>query len=187
LQGHDLPRKIIDWRQVSKLKSTYTDALPTYINAQTGRIHTSYSMAATSTGRLSSNEPNLQNIPIRTKEGREIRTAFVAPKGMRLISADYSQVELRLLAHCSGDPRLQQLLMGEGKSSVVSPLLVLCLAGAPRLVASVVPASLLKQSVGTLHALLRTPVVQKPVRLFLDLGALQKITEDVDLRPVGLL
>jgi DNA polymerase-1 len=107
-QGHDLPRKIIDWRQVSKLKSTYTDALPTFINAQTGRIHTSYSMAATSTGRLSSNDPNLQNIPIRTKEGREIRTAFVAPKGMRLISADYSQVELRLLAHIADIPALKK-------------------------------------------------------------------------------
>ncbi len=107
-QGHDLPRRIIDWRQMSKLKSTYTDALPTYINARTGRIHTSYSMAATSTGRLSSNEPNLQNIPIRTEEGREIRTAFVAPKGMKLISADYSQVELRLLAHIADIPALKK-------------------------------------------------------------------------------
>jgi DNA polymerase-1 len=107
-QGHDLPRRIIDWRQVSKLKSTYTDALPTYINARTGRIHTSYSMAATSTGRLSSNEPNLQNIPIRTEEGREIRTAFVAPKGMKLLSADYSQVELRLLAHIADIPALKK-------------------------------------------------------------------------------
>jgi DNA polymerase-1 len=107
-QGHDLPRRIIDWRQMSKLKSTYTDALPTYINARTGRIHTSYSMAATSTGRLSSNEPNLQNIPIRTEEGREIRTAFVAPKGMKLISADYSQVELRLLAHIADIPSLRK-------------------------------------------------------------------------------
>ncbi len=107
-QGHDLPRRIIDWRQLSKLKSTYTDALPTYINAKTGRIHTSYSMAATSTGRLSSNDPNLQNIPIRTKEGREIRTAFVAPEGMKLISADYSQVELRLLAHIADIPALKK-------------------------------------------------------------------------------
>ena len=98
-QGHDLPRRVVDWRQVAKLKSTYTDALPTYINKQTGRIHTSYSLASTSTGRLSSNDPNLQNIPIRTDEGREIRTAFIAAKGMTLISADYSQIELRLLAH----------------------------------------------------------------------------------------
>ncbi|MEQ1752944.1 MAG: DNA polymerase I [Micropepsaceae bacterium] len=107
-QGHDLPRRVVDWRQVSKLKSTYTDALPTYINAQSGRIHTSYSMASTSTGRLSSNEPNLQNIPIRTNEGREIRTAFVAPKGMKLVSADYSQVELRLLAHIADIPALKK-------------------------------------------------------------------------------
>ena len=107
-QGHDLPRQVMDWRQMSKLKSTYTDALPTFINPATGRIHTSYSMAATSTGRLSSNEPNLQNIPIRTQEGREIRTAFVAPPGMKLISADYSQVELRLLAHIADIPALKK-------------------------------------------------------------------------------
>ncbi len=107
-QGHELPRRIIDWRQMSKLKSTYTDALPTYINGRTGRVHTSYSMAATSTGRLSSNDPNLQNIPIRTEEGREIRTAFVAPKGMKLLSADYSQVELRLLAHIADIPSLRK-------------------------------------------------------------------------------
>src|SRR5262245_53937300 len=97
-QGHALPRKILDWRQVSKLKSTYTDALPGYVNARTHRVHTSYALAATPTGRLSSSEPNLQNIPIRTEEGRKIRRAFIAADGHKLVSADYSQIELRLLA-----------------------------------------------------------------------------------------
>jgi DNA polymerase I len=97
-QGHALPRKILDWRQVSKLKSTYTDALPGYVNASTHRVHTSYALAATPTGRLSSSEPNLQNIPIRTEEGRKIRRAFIAADGNKLVSADYSQIELRLLA-----------------------------------------------------------------------------------------
>jgi DNA polymerase-1 len=97
-QGHTLPRKILDWRQVSKLKSTYTDALPGYVNASTHRVHTSYALAATPTGRLSSSEPNLQNIPIRTEEGRKIRRAFIAADGNKLVSADYSQIELRLLA-----------------------------------------------------------------------------------------
>jgi DNA polymerase-1 len=97
-QGHALPRKILDWRQVSKLRSTYTEALPTYVNPDTHRVHTSYALAATSTGRLSSSDPNLQNIPIRTEEGRKIRRAFVASPGMKLVSADYSQIELRLLA-----------------------------------------------------------------------------------------
>jgi DNA polymerase-1 len=96
--GHQLPRKILDWRQVSKLRSTYTEALPNYVNPDTHRVHTSYALAATSTGRLSSSDPNLQNIPIRTEEGRKIRRAFVASPGMKLVSADYSQIELRLLA-----------------------------------------------------------------------------------------
>ncbi|MGD9800201.1 MAG: DNA polymerase I [Parvularculaceae bacterium] len=97
--GHDLPRAILDWRGLAKLKSTYTDALPAAINKETGRVHTSYSLAATTTGRLASTDPNLQNIPIRTEDGRKIRTAFVPEKGNVLISADYSQIELRLLAH----------------------------------------------------------------------------------------
>jgi DNA polymerase-1 len=98
-QGHDLPQRVLDWRGLSKLKSTYTDTLPDHINPDTGRVHTSYSLASTSTGRLASTEPNLQNIPVRTEDGRKIRTAFVADKGNLLISADYSQIELRLLAH----------------------------------------------------------------------------------------
>ncbi|MEL6218736.1 MAG: DNA polymerase I, partial [Pseudomonadota bacterium] len=98
-QGHDLPARVLDWRQVSKLRSTYTDALPGHINAETGRVHTSFSLAATSTGRLASTDPNLQNIPVRTEEGRGIRRAFVAEPGNVILSLDYSQIELRILAH----------------------------------------------------------------------------------------
>jgi len=107
-EGHALPEKIIDYRQFAKLKSTYTDALQRDVNPETGRVHTSFSMATTTTGRLSSNEPNLQNIPIRTEEGRKIRTAFIAPKGHKLIAADYSQIELRLLAHIADIGALKQ-------------------------------------------------------------------------------
>jgi DNA polymerase I len=107
-EGHALPARILEWRQVSKLKSTYADALPGYVNPHTGRVHTSYALAATTTGRLSSSEPNLQNIPVRTEEGRKIRRAFVAPPGHKLISADYSQIELRLLAHVADIPALKK-------------------------------------------------------------------------------
>ena len=107
-QGHELPQAILDWRQVSKLRSTYTDALPTYVDPKTQRVHTSYSLAATTTGRLSSSEPNLQNIPIRTEAGRKIRKAFVAAPGHKLVSADYSQIELRLLAEVANVPALRQ-------------------------------------------------------------------------------
>src|SRR4051794_21666280 len=107
-QGLELPQKILAWRQVSKLKSTYTDALPGYINPVTQRVHTSYALAATPTGRLSSSEPNLQNIPVRTEEGRRIRRAFVAAPGTKLVSADYSQIELRLLAEIANIEQLKK-------------------------------------------------------------------------------
>ena len=101
-EGHDLPARVLDWRQLSKLKSTYTDALQDHINPDTGRVHTSYVISGASTGRLASTDPNLQNIPIRTEEGRRIRTAFVAPEGRVLVALDYSQIELRILAHIAG-------------------------------------------------------------------------------------
>jgi len=102
--GHEVPRLLIEYRELSKLKSTYVDALPGYIRAATGRVHTSFNQTGAATGRLSSSDPNLQNIPVRTKRGGEIRRAFIAPPGRLLLTADYSQVELRLLAHLSGDP-----------------------------------------------------------------------------------
>jgi DNA polymerase-1 len=107
-QGHELPRKILDWRQVAKLRSTYTEALPGFVNPTTQRVHTCYSLASTTTGRLSSSEPNLQNIPIRTEEGRKIRRAFVASAGHQLVSADYSQIELRLLAEIAEIEQLRK-------------------------------------------------------------------------------
>jgi DNA polymerase-1 len=107
-QGIELARRVLDWRQLSKLRSTYTDALPNFINPETKRVHTCYSLAATSTGRLASTEPNLQNIPVRTEEGRKIRSAFIAPQGSKLISADYSQIELRVVAHVADIPQLKK-------------------------------------------------------------------------------
>jgi DNA polymerase-1 len=110
---HDLPAKILEYRQLAKLKGTYIDALPALVNPETGRIHTSYNQAVAATGRLSSSDPNLQNIPVRTAEGRLIRKGFIPEAGRVLVGADYSQIELRVLAQVSGDPRLRQAFREE--------------------------------------------------------------------------
>ncbi|WP_284178280.1 DNA polymerase I [Rhabdaerophilum sp. SD176] len=107
-EGHELPARLLEWRQMQKLKSTYTDALPGYVNPRTNRVHTSFSLASTTTGRLASSEPNIQNIPVRNEMGRKIRTAFVAEPGRLLVSADYSQIELRILAHIAEIPQLRK-------------------------------------------------------------------------------
>ncbi len=112
--GHEFPKKLLEWRALSKLKTTYTDALPNYLNEKTKRIHTSFAMATTSTGRLASSDPNLQNIPIRSEDGRMIRKAFVPEKGNLLISSDYSQIELRLIAHIADERNLKNAFL-EGK------------------------------------------------------------------------
>ena len=110
--GHDLPARVLDWRQIAKLKSTYADALVQQVNPDTGRIHTSYAMAGAQTGRLASTDPNLQNIPVRTEEGRKIRQAFIAREGCKLVSLDYSQIELRIVAHMAGIETLIEAFRG---------------------------------------------------------------------------
>jgi len=107
-QGHELPARVLDWRQIAKLKSTYTDALQQHVNPETGRVHTSYSITGAATGRIASTDPNLQNIPVRSEEGRRIREAFVAEAGNVLVSLDYSQIELRILAHVADIPALKE-------------------------------------------------------------------------------
>src|SRR5437868_13051837 len=106
--GHALPRKIVEHRQIAKLKGTYVDALPELVNPDTGRVHASFNQTVAATGRLSSSDPNLQNIPVRTEQGRQIRQAFLPEPGWLLLTADYSRIELRLLAHFCGDPGLRQ-------------------------------------------------------------------------------
>ena len=105
---YPLPKVLLEHRALSKLKSTYTDKLPQMVNPHTGRVHTTFSQATAVTGRLASSDPNLQNIPVRTAEGRRIREAFIAPPGHAIVSADYSQIELRIMAHLSGDPGARQ-------------------------------------------------------------------------------
>ena len=107
-EDYPLPKILLEHRGLSKLKSTYTDKLPRMVNVATGRVHTNYAQAVAVTGRLSSNDPNLQNIPVRTGEGRRIREAFIAPPGSKIVSADYSQIELRIMAHISGDASLMR-------------------------------------------------------------------------------
>jgi DNA polymerase-1 len=105
-EDYPLPKIVLEYRGLAKLKSTYTDKLPRMVNPATGRVHTNFAQTVAVTGRLASNEPNLQNIPIRTAEGRRIREAFIAPPGSKIVSADYSQIELRIMAHISGDATL---------------------------------------------------------------------------------
>ncbi|MGH8161137.1 MAG: DNA polymerase I, partial [Gammaproteobacteria bacterium] len=112
-EEHELPRLVLDYRSLAKLRSTYTEKLPASVNPATGRVHTSYNQTGTSTGRLSSSDPNLQNIPVRSEEGRRIRQAFIAPEGMTVVAADYSQIELRIMAHLSGDEGLRQAFAEE--------------------------------------------------------------------------
>ncbi len=119
---YHLPKIILKYRSLSKLKSTYTNRLPKQVNSLTGRVHTTYHQTVTSTGRLSANNPNLQNIPIRTDEGRKIRRAFIAPLCARIVSADYSQVELRIIADISQDPGLIQAFEKNGIFIVPLPL-----------------------------------------------------------------
>src|SRR5207253_6028998 len=111
--GHALPRKIVEHRQVAKLKGTYVDALPELVNPDTGRLHASFNQTVAATGRLSSSDPNLQNIPARTEQGRQIRQAFLPKEGWQLLTADYSQIELRLLAHLCGDEALRGAFAGD--------------------------------------------------------------------------
>ena len=110
-KGHKFPRLVLDWRQLSKLKNTYTDALQDHVNSKTKRVHTSFLLAATNTGRLASSDPNLQNIPIKTDDGREIRKAFIAEKNNILISADYNQIEMRILADLAEVKELQKAFL----------------------------------------------------------------------------
>ena len=115
------PKILLEHRALSKLKSTYTDKLPLMVNASTGRVHTTFAQATAVTGRLASNDPNLQNIPVRTAEGRRIREAFIAPPGHVIVSADYSQIELRIMAHLSEDPALLQGLPRGPATSIARP------------------------------------------------------------------
>ena len=114
---YPLPARLLEHRSLAKLKGTYTDKLPLMVNPATGRVHTNYAQAVAVTGRLASNDPNLQNIPIRTPEGRRVREAFIAPPGHVIVSADYSQIELRIMAHISGDDRpAARLRRGHGRA-----------------------------------------------------------------------
>ena len=110
-KGHEFPKLVLDWRQISKLKNTYSDALPEHLNSKTNRVHTSFLLAATTTGRLASSDPNLQNIPIKTEDGRDIRKAFISEKNKKLISADYNQIEMRILADLADVKELKKAFL----------------------------------------------------------------------------